>query len=85
MEIYYYGAARAAAGTANESVNQWADTLGSLVENLCATHTGTTGAGTPFTEVMKICTFLGDGVRLEMDASLANIERIDVMPPFAGG
>ncbi|MDO5719668.1 MAG: MoaD/ThiS family protein [Actinomycetaceae bacterium] len=85
MDIYYYGAARAAAGTAHESVDQEADTLASLLEDLCSTHTGTTGAGTSFAEVMNICTFLGDGARLDMDTSLADIERIDVMPPFAGG
>lgn len=85
MEIYYYGAAHAAAGTAHESVDRRVDTLGSLVEELCAMHSGTTAAGTSFGEVMRICTFLGDGTRLDLNASLTGVDRIDVMPPFAGG
>lgn len=84
MRIYYFAAARAATGVAEEEVGDF-DTLAQLLDDATARHTGTTDAGTTLAEVFQRCTFLVDGRRSEPDTSLAGAQRVDVLPPFAGG
>lgn len=84
MRIYYFAAARAATGVAEEEVGDF-DTLSSLLDDATVRHTGTTDAGTTLTEVLQRCTFLVDGRRAEPDTPLAGAQRVDVLPPFAGG
>lgn len=82
MRIHYFAAARAAAGTADEEVGQFA-TLGLLLDDAALRHTAP--AGMSLADVLERCTFLVDGRRAERETSLAGAERVDVLPPFAGG
>lgn len=82
MRIHYFAAARAAAGTAEEEVRQFA-TLGLLLDDAALRHTAPTGMS--LAVVLERCTFLVDGRRAERETSLAGAERVDVLPPFAGG
>lgn len=82
MRIHYFAAARAAAGTAEEEVGQFA-TLGLLLDDAALHHTAS--AGMSLADVLERCTFLVDGRRAERETSLAGAERVDVLPPFAGG
>lgn len=86
MQIHYFGAARAAAGLSEERIDSVPATLGELLETLSTAHTGTTPAGTTLAQVFAQCSFLLDSKRTDStDAPLAGVERVDVMPPFAGG
>lgn len=85
VEIYYFAAARAAAGTDKEVVPDTPGTLGELLNSLAASHTGTTDAGMSLAEVFERCTFLIDGRNSPREASLSGATRVDVLPPFAGG
>lgn len=84
MHIHYFAAARAAAGVSEESVESF-DTLGELLDDAAARHTGTTDSGLTLGDILARCTFLVDGKRAERDAALGAAERVDVLPPFAGG
>lgn len=84
MQIHYFAAARAAAGTAVEQVGEFA-TLEQLLADATSRHTGTTDAGQTLADIMPRCTFLIDGKRAEAASSLAGAQRVDVLPPFAGG
>lgn len=89
LEVYYFAAARAAAGVTQEFVSAQA-TLGELAHALEAKHTGTTEAGMSFADVLARCSFLvdGQGVGTLADASSTSLNgaaRVDVLPPFAGG
>jgi molybdopterin synthase sulfur carrier subunit len=88
VDIHYFAAARAARGQSTETVDAGANglvTLADLVETLGREHTEHRAAGLTLAEVFGRCTFLADGRRAEPSAPLANVERIDIMPPFAGG
>ncbi|PID98549.1 MAG: molybdopterin synthase sulfur carrier subunit [Actinomycetales bacterium] len=85
MEIRYYAAARAAAGLTNETIDNPPETLGQLIDELAKIHPGKTASGTPFGEIIEICSFLADGTRIETDSALDGIKCLDVLPPFAGG
>lgn len=86
MQIHYFGAARAAAGVAEETLAEAPGTLGELLELLAATHTGTTDAGSTLGEIFNHCSFLVDSTRTDdTSLSLTGASRVDVMPPFAGG
>lgn len=85
VEIYYFAAARAAAGTDREVVQDASGTLGELLSTLAASHAGTTDAGMSLEEVFERCTFLIDGRNSPRETSLLGASRVDVLPPFAGG
>ncbi|MGD7002216.1 MoaD/ThiS family protein [Corynebacterium halotolerans] len=85
MEIHYFAAARAARGTGQETVADVPDTLADLLDQLSAEHTGTTDAGMNLGEVFERCSFLVDGARAGQGQRLAGVQRVDVLPPFAGG
>ncbi|WP_290218778.1 MoaD/ThiS family protein [Corynebacterium atrinae] len=85
MEIRYFAAARAAAGTAVETVDTVPDTLGELLDARASALTGTTDAGTTLRDVLAHCTFLIDGRSSPRSTPLAGVQRVDVLPPFAGG
>lgn len=85
MRIHYFAAARAAAGTAEEEVGQFA-TLGLLLDDAASRHAAPAdGAPVALGHVLERCTFLVDGCRAERETPLAGAERVDVLPPFAGG
>jgi len=84
VEIHYFAAARAAAGTGQETVDP-AATLGELLDARAAHHRGTTDAGMTLGEVFERCTFLVDGRNCPRETPLAGVQRVDVLPPFAGG
>lgn len=87
VEIHYFAAARAAAGTDRETVDpdRVPATLGELLDARAAHHRGTTDAGMTLGEVFARCTFLVDGRNSPRDTPLAGAQRVDVLPPFAGG
>lgn len=85
MQVHYFAAARAAAGVAVESRELVPNTLGELLEELAAEHSETTAAGMTLSEIFGQCSFLADGHHVQSDASLAGVDRVDVLPPFAGG
>ena len=84
MRIHYFAAARAAAGVSEETVDGF-ETLGQLLDDAAARHTGTTDSGLRLSDILQRCTFLVDGQRAERESSVAAAERVDVLPPFAGG
>jgi molybdopterin synthase sulfur carrier subunit len=88
VEIRYFAAARAARGTAGEEVP--ADgTLADLLDDLGRRHTGATAGGMTLAGIFDRCSFLVDGRTVTRPdaatASLDGVERVDVLPPFAGG
>lgn len=85
VKVHYFAAARQAAGVSEETVETQAATLGELIAELAAAHDGTTAAGMSLAEVLGRCTFLADGAAAGIERSLAGVERVDVLPPFAGG
>ncbi len=85
MEIHYFAAARAAAGIDRERVADVPATLGELLDERAATHTGATDAGMTLGEVFDRCTFLIDGRNSTRGQALTGAARVDVLPPFAGG
>lgn len=84
MQIHYFAAARAATGVAQEEVGNFA-TLQELLTDAASRHNGTTDAGQTLADILARCTFLIDGKRARQTDSLESAERVDVMPPFAGG
>lgn len=85
MNIHYFAAARAAAGVPHETLAGEFSTLEQVLAAAADQHTGTTDAGMTLSDVFERCTFLVDGKRAERDASVAGAQRVDVLPPFAGG
>ncbi|MDO5749922.1 MAG: MoaD/ThiS family protein [Rothia sp. (in: high G+C Gram-positive bacteria)] len=89
MQVYFFAAARAAAGTAQAAVELEAlpeATLQALIDHLGQHYTGTTPSGLTLAQVMEQCSFLINGQRSEANATLTdNSLRVDVLPPFAGG
>lgn len=93
MQINYFAAARAAAGTSTEEIEASQVvagpdeelTLGALTAFLAERHTGRTPSGMSFAKVLEQCSFLIDGVASQADATVPSGARVDVLPPFAGG
>lgn len=75
--IRYWAAARAAAGTAEETYD--ASTLAEALDAVRASH------GPQFTRVLTACSFLVQGVRAAPATPLSDGDVIEVLPPFAGG
>ncbi|MHA7263355.1 MoaD/ThiS family protein [Arthrobacter sp. TMN-37] len=84
MLIRYFGAARAAAGTAEETLDAAGVTVGEILAKLAVRHAG---AGTPSMEqVLRRSSFLLNEVALrDRGRVLAEHDVLDVLPPFAGG
>jgi molybdopterin converting factor small subunit len=77
VTVRYWAAARAAAGTTEESYD--GDTLGAVLDQAGAAH------GAALIRVLSVASFLVDGVRSGRDAALADGVTVEVLPPFAGG
>ncbi|GGG72973.1 MoaD/ThiS family protein [Corynebacterium pelargi] len=84
MEIHYFAAARAARGLEVEHL-EFEGSLGQLLEHLAHLGTQHTDSGLSLGDVLQRCTFLLDGARAEADAPLTGVQRVDILPPFAGG
>lgn len=85
MEINYFAAARAARGVEQEKRENPPATLGELLDELAAENPEPPAPGLALGEVLDRCSFLLDGHRAPRDAALDGIERLDILPPFAGG
>ncbi|MGH1977022.1 MoaD/ThiS family protein [Rothia sp. L_38] len=93
MQINFFAAARAAAGISSLTVELGqlpTPTLAGLQAYLAREFTGTTPSGQTLADILPRCTFLVDGVaasgeQLDDSALLKQAERLDVLPPFAGG
>ncbi|AWB81036.1 molybdopterin synthase sulfur carrier subunit [Corynebacterium yudongzhengii] len=87
MEIHYFAAARAATGVGLEQIEAPGrqTTLGQVLDNRAACHTGTTDSGLSLKDILPRCTFLLDGRSAPPETFVGDAERIDVLPPFAGG
>ena len=78
-----HGAAR---GLAHERITTTAATLAELVDELGRLPgAGTTDSGLSLAQVLSRCSFLVDGRHADMDTAISAAERVDVLPPFAGG
>lgn len=84
MRIHYFAAARAATGVSEET-SEGFTTLGELLDDAAARHTGRTDSGLSLAHILERCTFLVDGQRAERAFELDGVQRVDVLPPFAGG
>ena len=88
MQVHFFAAARSAAGTAQLSVplaELPSATLGALIEHLGQSLEGTTPSGLTLAQVMEQCSFLVNGANSDGQAPLQDADRVDVLPPFAGG
>ncbi|MET0966517.1 MAG: MoaD/ThiS family protein [Nakamurella sp.] len=80
--IRYFGAARAAAGTAQEQIAvPDAPTIALLLETAVERH------GPPLAKVLPRCSYLLDAVAVHdtAAASVSDGQILDILPPFAGG
>lgn len=88
VEIHYFAAARAARGVPQENVEE-TSTLSDLLDTLGEQHTETTAGGMTLAQIFDRCSFLVDGRTVTRpDATtvdLSAVQRVDVLPPFAGG
>lgn len=76
-EVHLFAAARAAVGASTVVVD--APTLGGVLDALVAEHPG-------FASVRPRCSFLVDGLAaVDPRTPVASGQRVDVLPPFAGG
>ncbi|GGO96316.1 MoaD/ThiS family protein [Actinomyces gaoshouyii] len=81
IELRYFAAAAQAAGRAEERLEAAGPlTLAGLREQLA-------GRGVEMARIISISTFLVNGLSTPADslAPLADGDRVDVLPPFAGG
>ena len=81
VELHYFAAAAQAAGRTEERLEATGPlTLAGLRERLA-------GRGIEMARVIGISTFLVNGLSTPADslAPLADGDRVDVLPPFAGG
>lgn len=93
MQINFFAAARAAAGLPQlqlESTRLASPTLSGLCAYLAEEFTGSTPSGQSLADILPRCTFLVDGVAATPQAMddpvlLLGAQRLDVLPPFAGG
>lgn len=79
VTVRYFAAASEAAGREEERLDLGSGrTLGALKDALLASY------GEPMAQVLRSGSFLVDGV-VRRDLSLPVGERVDILPPFAGG
>lgn len=89
VSVRYFAAARAAAGVEQEDValdgqlNAGA-TREQFIELLTSLHPQAPAGEPPLARVLPQCSFLVDGVALT-DSKVVPGNRVDVLPPFAGG
>jgi molybdopterin synthase sulfur carrier subunit len=77
VNVRYFAAAKAAVGTAEESV---AVPIGATVGHLIDT------VGREWPDVFSRCSFIvNDRATTDRSLRLASGDRVDVLPPFAGG
>jgi molybdopterin converting factor small subunit len=80
VTVRYFAAARAAAGTEDETVEIPAETT---IDGLLATLRE---RGADLSRVLERCSFLCDGVAVrDRTVRLRTNQIVDVLPPFAGG
>ncbi|MCC3277092.1 MULTISPECIES: MoaD/ThiS family protein [unclassified Arthrobacter] len=86
MLIRYFGAAKAAAGTEEETLDEGPLTLGELAEKLGAKYPAA-GPGVPvLATVIARSTFLVNETAAQDRAMLLQEgDVVDILPPFAGG
>ena len=91
MLVRYFGAAKAASGIEEETLDDGAGvpenaTLHGLLEYLGARHADTPAGTPPLKSVISRSTFLVNGFAAR-DRSLALTpgDTVDILPPFAGG
>ena len=86
MLIRYFGAAKAAAGIEEETLDAGPLELGELLEKLAASHPDAP-EGTPLLQtVIDRSTFLVNEVAARnRSVVLAPGDTVDILPPFAGG
>ena len=77
-QVRYFAAAAEAAGRADELWDEPVATVGELRDALVARY------GTAMSRVLETGSFLVDGV-VSRDPARPLGERVDVLPPFAGG
>jgi molybdopterin converting factor small subunit len=75
--VRYWAAARAAAGVAEEPFD--GATLADVLGAAAARH------GAELERVLRVASYLVDGVRADRSTTLADGVTIEVLPPFAGG
>jgi len=80
VHLHYWAGAKAAAGTAEETVE--AASVRAALERACADRTPR------FRRVVAACSLLVDGVaahEADLDRVLEGPVQVEVLPPFAGG
>ncbi|MDO4252433.1 MAG: MoaD/ThiS family protein [Rothia sp. (in: high G+C Gram-positive bacteria)] len=91
MKVFYFAAARAASGLAQEELvlaevtGSTTAPLAKVVDYLAGSHTGRTPSGLTLAQVLKQCSFLINGSAASLESQLSEADRLDVLPPFAGG
>lgn len=89
MDVHFFAAARAAAGTSQTTINPdqlSQPTLGALMKVLGEEFEGKNTGAMGLADVLTRCSFLIDGVSTtDAEASVQGAQRVDVLPPFAGG
>ena len=80
LNIYYFASIAEAAGTAQESI-EFTPTMSvaDLKAVLSQRH------DEEFSRLLLICAVLVDSVNCEDETTLKDGQRIDLLPPFAGG
>lgn len=74
--VRYFAAAAEAAGV--DAEDRAEPTLAALRTALVAQHPA-------LSDILPRCAVLVDGVRADDDRPLADVQLVDVLPPFAGG
>ena len=89
VSVRYFAAARAATGVEQEDVALDGQLSGGatreqFIELLISLHPEVPAGEPPLARVLSQCSFLVDGIALT-DGKVVPGNRVDVLPPFAGG
>lgn len=90
INVHFFAAARAAAGQSQQGIelselSAGAPTITDLTQWLEKNHSGRTPSGMTLGHVLQQCSFLVNGTRAEHEVKLTDGDRVDILPPFAGG
>ncbi|MBP3044112.1 MoaD/ThiS family protein [Arthrobacter jiangjiafuii] len=86
MLIRYFGAAKAASGVEEETLDLSGATLQSLLELLAGRHPTASAGAPPLKSVISRSTFLVNGFAArDRSVPLQPQDTVDILPPFAGG